>query len=149
MKQETFNQHERDIRRWRLQILSKIKGEREFDEKELKNPELWMDRNFSLEVVKSAPLYLGYAPESLRDDYEVVAAACLAYPGVIEDASNRIKKDEGYLVRLAKVIDFSKFKNFGGGINGGCELFFITAGFGQFEAEKFRKAVFQEKNELI
>ena len=101
------------IRQKRLEILSKMSRGIALGSEELKGipEELLSDKQFVLSMVQNNGINLHYASESLKDDREVVIAACFQFPGAIESASDTLRKDENFIIALGKEIDFTKFSN--------------------------------------
>lgn len=98
------NNREEEVRIKRLETLSTLKSGREFSD----------------EVLEQYP--------ELLKDKEVVTTLCNIFPGYIESASNELKKDEDFIVTIAKSIDFKKFPNYGVG-GKGITVFIRDAGY--------------------
>ena len=102
------NQYELELESKRREILAKLKSGRGGSMKEYfeKDPDLWNNRGFSLDVLACEPWLLAQATESLKNDPEAVATACLVDPTVMEVASDGLKPHRDFIVRLAKNINF-------------------------------------------
>jgi hypothetical protein len=109
-----------EIRRKRLEILSKLKSGRAIDSKEYLDipQELWADRDFSLAVLGIDGMALFCSPDFIRGDQEMVTTACRAFPGAIQAAADFLRSNEEFIVTLGRSIDFKKFPDYGVGNKG-------------------------------
>lgn len=110
------NTYELELRRKRLEILSRSKSGRGFSDEGMDNyPELWSDK-------------------------EIVTEACKSDPGNIERASVELKNNEDFIISLAKMIDFKKFPNYGVG-GKGYVVFAQDAGFSLVDALRIERKI--------